>query len=68
MHTRVKNIIDELVESRIYVHEKCAAEKLDEPEEIEAIWEGYLIVVAAVYSQPTYEMTDHPSGMNPEGQ
>ena len=63
MTKEAKHAIDTLVEARKYVWEKCAEEKIDSDENVEAIWEGYLTFISALYTypQPDYRITLDPT-------
>ncbi len=58
MNDVARSAIDSLVAARAHTYEKCSEAKVDSEQDIEAVWEGYLTLVAALYAEPArYEIT-----------
>lgn len=74
MNDEAKSVIDSLVKARVYAEEQCTVEvksyygelyKQTNLTRLDAVWEGYLTVVAALYGWP--QQHQYSVSLTPDG-
>jgi hypothetical protein len=58
VNENAKAVIDSLIKARTHIREQIANQGFgpDKAAEIDAVWEGYLTIVHAVYSEQNYQV------------